>query len=76
MNGNVQEKMTSGIDNSLIVIVFITRNYMEKVDGKNAGDNCKLEFRYSCLRKKSTAMLAVVMDPNFRNTSDWSPTIG
>jgi hypothetical protein len=76
MTGNVQEKMTMGIDDSTIVVTFITQNYMDKVNGKNAGDNCKLEFRYCCSRKTSSKMLAVVMEAGVRATNKWSGAVG
>lgn len=76
MSGNVQEKMTMGIDNATIAVTFITKNYMEKVNGPNAGDNCKLEFRYCCSRKTSSKMLAVVMEEDLRSTNKWVGIIG
>ena len=42
-----------------VVLVFITRNYVNKVTGDNASDNCKLEFNhagklYPILRRVTT----------------------
>ena len=47
MKGNVVQQMFNGIDNTCIVIVFITKNYIDKISGKNGqGDNCLKEFNY------------------------------
>ena len=49
--GNVVKQMCDGIDASALVIVFITRRYVDKVAGDNAADNCQKEFTYSERRK-------------------------
>ena len=61
MEGNIHGKMTSGIDSSACVVVFITQRYIRKVGGTNEGDNCKLEFGYASNRKTAVKMLPVVM---------------
>lgn len=47
MLGCIDEKMAQGIEHTEAVIVFLTREYHEKVNGKNARDNCKKEFIYA-----------------------------
>ena len=45
MRGDVVGQMTEGIDNSSLVLVFVTRNYIRKVEGrghKGQNDNCKV----------------------------------
>ncbi len=42
MEGDIKKNMCDGINNSQCVVVFITRRYVHKVDGDNAGDNCKV----------------------------------
>jgi TIR domain len=44
MEGQIVDKMTQGIDQSFLVLVFITKSYLEKVGGNNKNDNCKIEF--------------------------------
>ena len=46
MEGQIVKKMTEGIDQSFLVLAFITKNYLEKVNGDNANDNCQIEFGY------------------------------
>mmetsp|Transcript_15949 Transcript_15949/g.23305 ORF Transcript_15949/g.23305 Transcript_15949/m.23305 type:complete len:141 (+) Transcript_15949:255-677(+) len=48
MEGDVREKMQQGIIHCKCVVVFITKNYMEKVASNNELDNCRLEFKYLC----------------------------
>ena len=43
MQGDINSKMTSGIDNSAVVVAFITSRYTTKVSGlgpNGADDNC------------------------------------
>mmetsp|Transcript_17723 Transcript_17723/g.25570 ORF Transcript_17723/g.25570 Transcript_17723/m.25570 type:complete len:643 (+) Transcript_17723:39-1967(+) len=76
MEGDIKSKMTSGIDQSRVVVTFITSRYMKKVAGTNAEDNCRLEFGYACRRKTGARMLPVVMEPEMRDTSQWEGQVG
>eukprot|EP01036_Dinobryon_divergens_P029874 gene29874-39041_t len=76
MEGDIKMKMTSGIDQSRVVVTFITSRYMRKVAGSNAEDNCRLEFGYACRRKTGARMLPVVMEPEMRDTSQWDGQVG
>lgn len=76
MEGNIKEKMARGIESTRAVLVFITKNYMTKVDGENLADNCKLEFGYASRKKTAARMLPVVMEEDMRNTSQWFGEVG
>jgi hypothetical protein len=39
--------MFNGIDSSRVVLLCLTKRYLEKVDGSNFMDNCYLELMYS-----------------------------
>jgi WD40 repeat protein len=67
MTGDVVDQMVSGIDNASVVIVFITQRYMSKVNGSDANDNCRKEFKYAAQRKSSTKMIPVVMEPRMKD---------
>ena len=56
MEGNVVATMCEGIDNSVAVVAFVTRNYVEKVASSDMADNCKKEFLYTDRRKTSEFM--------------------
>lgn len=56
MEGNIVATMGQGIDDSVTVVVLITRNYVQKVASDDMADNCKKEFLYSDRRKTSTFM--------------------
>ena len=72
MENDVKDQMTSGIDNSRLVLAFVTRAYIDKVrQTDNASDNCKLEFKYAANRKTAKGMLAIVMEPGVRDTKTW-----
>ena len=74
--------MCAGIDDSAACIVFITRNYVQKVDSPDMGDNCKKEFLYADRRKTSKLMIPVVMETrdseasDFRVSSKWQGPVG
>lgn len=62
MHGNIVAQMTSGIDKSNIFVIFITQRYMDKVNGHDERDNCKIEFQYAFNRLGPQKMVAVVME--------------
>jgi len=77
-NNNIVE-MFNGIENARVVVVFVTKNYMDKVAGKGptgAGDHCLKEFDYTERRKTSARMLPVVHEKGCRNSKDWVGPLG
>lgn len=66
---NLGRKMQHGIDNSKLVLVFVTKEYMKKVENKTLTDNCKLEFEYAVREKP---IIPVVMEADMKNTADWA----
>jgi hypothetical protein len=38
MAGDIVEQMTDGIEDAQVAVVFITKNYIEKVGGANSTD--------------------------------------
>ena len=43
MKGNVVDQMCNAIDDSAIILVFVTQRYRDKVSNSNRMDNCKKE---------------------------------
>ena len=76
MEGDVMHQMANGIDNASVVLVFVTRRYMEKVNKVDEDDNCQKEFSYAVQRKGTSKMIAIVMEPSMRKTSAWSGKVG
>jgi hypothetical protein len=77
MKGEIVDQMTSGIDDAQVVVVFITKNYMEKVGGANGStDNCKIEFSYAYRHKKPELMIPVVMEKGLHNNALWKGALG
>ena len=72
MSGNITDQMCSGINRTQAVLVFVTKNYVNKVAGTDRRDNCKKEFQYAELKKSAQFMIPVVMEPSMRKTSTWS----
>lgn len=76
MEGNIVQQMSNGIDNTQCVLVFVTRNYMNKVAGTNANDNCQLEFQYGLRKKSAALMLPIVMEERMKNSNKWKGPVG
>ena len=63
MQGAIVDQMIKGIDESELVIVFLTKKYSEKVASGNSKDNCKKEFDYTSRMKGASKMVPVPMEP-------------
>jgi len=74
MTGNIVQQMCDGIDDSKLVIVFITQSYIDKVAGrstKGTHDNCLLEFRYAARKKGTSNLIAVAMEEACTDAANW-----
>lgn len=60
MKGNILNAMCRGIDQSDLVLVFVTKRYLEKVETGGDDDNVRREFMYAATIKKP--MLAIKLD--------------
>jgi hypothetical protein len=76
IEGNIRYKMAEGIDNTMCVLVFITKEYRDKVNGIDMKDNCKYEFTYAVNQLGSQNMLPVVMEKDMCNTHEWKGELG
>jgi hypothetical protein len=74
MRGNLVDDMCTGIDESDVVLVFVTRNYMKKVQSGNDGDNCRREFMYAQRRHGTSRMVTIRFDTDL--PSKWSGPLG
>ena len=76
IDGNIRYKMAEGIDNTTCFIVFITREYRDKVNGIDMKDNCKYEFTYAMNQLGSQNMIPVIMEKEMRETNKWQGELG
>jgi hypothetical protein len=76
LSGDVLAQMTSGIDHTKAVVVFITERYMNKVNGDDNRDNCKFEFEYAFRTLGAGRIIPVVMEDRMRNTRNWKGVFG
>ena len=76
MDGNIRFRMAEGIDNTKCVVVFITREYRDKVNGIDMTDNCKYEFSYAMNQLGSQNMIPVVLETEMRDTKKWKGELG
>lgn len=76
---DIVSQITKGIDNSSIVIMCITSEYIKKIAGMGINksiDNCKIEFDYSIRRKTPYYIIPVIMDPECLNVQKWYGSVG
>ena len=76
MIGNIRHKMVEGIENSDVIVVFITEAYRDKVNQGDGRDNCLFEFKYAFEQKGPKVMIPVVMEPCMRSAREWKGLLG
>ena len=76
MIGNIRHKMVEGIENSDVIVVFVTETYRDKINSSNSRDNCLFEFKHAFEQKGSEVTIPVVMEPCMRNTREWKGILG
>ena len=75
MQGNILQRMAEGIERSAVVLMCVSRKYMEKVN-MGGSNNCKLEFEYAYKKRTPLCMLPVVMEESMTNTVTWVGVLG
>jgi hypothetical protein len=76
IEGNIRFKMAEGIDNTKCVVVFITKEYRDKVNGLDMKDNSKYEFTFAMNQHGSQYMIPVILDSSMKDTSKWKGELG
>jgi len=75
LKGHIVNSMCNGIDQSNIIIICITRSYIDKC-ASQTDNNCKLELDYSFERKGTNHFIPLVMEPDCKDTKTWNGPIG
>lgn len=75
MRNNIDSSMATGIDESDIVLVLLTRKYARKINrgAKSAVASCLKEFAYALFRNKD--VVPVVFERCMLNPESWSPGV-
>lgn len=78
MKNNIDSSMASGIDESDVVLVLLTRQYARKINRAAqsqtaSNDSCLKEFAYALFRQKD--VVPVVFERCMLNPGDWSPGV-
>ena len=68
--------MVEGIENSDIIVVFITDTYRDKINSGSGRDNCLFEFKHAFEQKGPEVMIPVVMEPCMRDAREWTELLG
>lgn len=72
MKGNILNAMCRGIDESDVILVFVTNSYIGKVNGRNEADNVRREFMYAS--QYSEKMLPIYFDTTL--PAKWMGPVG
>ena len=76
MSGDTRQQMVEGIENSDVIVVFITDAYRTKINQGDGRDNCRFEFKHAFEQKGPELMIPVVMESGMRNARDWTGILG
>jgi hypothetical protein len=76
IDGNIRFRMAEGIDNTKCFVVFITKEYRNKVNGIDMTDNCKYEFSYAMNQLGSQNMIPIVLETEIKDTKKWKGELG
>jgi hypothetical protein len=72
MKGNILDAMCAGIDSADVVLVFVTRNYLHKVERGGSQDNVRREFMYA--KDHAEKMVPIRFDKDL--PAKWSGPVG
>lgn len=75
MKGDMVHAMTNGIDNTGVVLVCITRDYIQKCASPH-NNNCKLELDYAYRRKGGHKLLPLIFEADCLDTRTWNGKVG
>ena len=74
LTGPVSARLSRAIDASSVIVVFVTKRYMRKVN-RSGNDFCKKEFNYALKRKNGlSCFVPVLLEEGMRDTSTWDGT--
>ena len=72
MHGNILSAMCEGLDRADVILVFVTRAYLDKVERGGELDNVRREFMYAA--RTPEKLLAVRLDPDLPR--QWGGPVG
>lgn len=71
MTGQIRQAMTDALYSTCCLLVFITREYENKVNMSEKTDNCYYEFNVAANCHLADARIPVVMEKSMSNPSRW-----
>jgi len=72
LTGNVVQQITTGIQNTEKVVVFVTRMYMKKLEVEDRPEFCRDEFLLAFRTLNPQDVIPVVMEPEMLDTTTWT----
>ncbi|GBG31296.1 Ankyrin repeat domain-containing protein 29 [Hondaea fermentalgiana] len=70
LSGNIRQEIAHGLENTEKVVVFITREYMEKLKSKGS-DYCKEEFQAAEKVVGQENLIPVILESSMLDKSSW-----
>lgn len=76
LTGDVIQQMCDGVERTQLILVFIHRNFIDRVNGTIGNDNCRFAFRYALRRKSAVNLLPIVIDESCLESLLWTGPVG
>jgi len=73
---DIVSHITTGINRSRCLVIFLTKGYMDKVIGNYPMDHCHIEFGYTLAKRHPDLIIPVVMEQGLLNPQSWLGNIG
>ena len=73
LHGCIDRCLVDGITRSHVVVVFLTREYMTKVNAGYCDDACVKELNYATFLRRT--VVPVVLDPTLLDVAAWPPGV-
>lgn len=58
------------------VLVFLTEEYIERVNDEDVEERCETEFFYAITSKSKAKVIPIVLDAKCRSSDTWGPKVG
>jgi hypothetical protein len=71
MHGDIRSRMQVGVENASVVVVFLTNDYLEKINTKDRRDNCNFEFNHAFEKKGNKKMVVVILEADLLVQDKW-----
>jgi hypothetical protein len=75
IQGNILDEIIRGLSHTKCMIVFLTKQYEDKINDEKEGKFCKLEFDRGFGRFGHDRLIPVIMEEEMLNPANWSEKV-